>query len=72
MPSLKRCLQDASTGLRLTMLLIQKKTKKKGQKTPPKYRTPADASQTWTGRGRQPGWIKEALADNKSLDAFEI
>ncbi|TYB90239.1 H-NS family nucleoid-associated regulatory protein [Oceaniovalibus sp. ACAM 378] len=54
------------------LLSAEKKTKKKGQKNPPKYRNPADASQTWTGRGRQPGWIKEALADNKSLDAFEI
>lgn len=24
----------------------------------PKYRNPADANQTWTGRGRQPAWVK--------------
>lgn len=39
---------------------------------PPKYRNPADESQTWTGRGRQPQWIKEALAANTSLDDFLI
>ena len=39
---------------------------------PPKYRHPENPAQTWTGRGRQPAWIKEALADGKSLDEFAI
>lgn len=39
---------------------------------PPKYRNPDDQSQTWSGRGRQPQWIKDALAANKSLDDFLI
>ena len=38
----------------------------------PKYRNPADKSQTWTGRGRQPGWIKDALKAGKSLDDMAI
>lgn len=37
-----------------------------------KYRNPADPSQTWTGRGRKPGWIAQALAQGKSIDDFEI
>ncbi|QBX99633.1 H-NS histone family protein [Rhodophyticola sp. CCM32] len=43
-----------------------------GPKSPPKYANPADPSQTWTGRGRQPGWIKEALTSGKSLDTMAI
>lgn len=39
---------------------------------PPKYRHPKDPNKTWTGRGRQPAWIKEALDAGKSLDAFAI
>ncbi|WP_370159024.1 H-NS histone family protein [Limimaricola soesokkakensis] len=39
---------------------------------PPKYRNPDDQTQTWSGRGRQPQWIKDALAANKSLDEFLI
>ncbi|GAD57117.1 H-NS histone family protein [Limimaricola cinnabarinus] len=39
---------------------------------PPKYRNPDDKTQTWSGRGRQPQWIKDALAANKSLDDFLI
>lgn len=38
----------------------------------PKYRNPDDANQTWTGKGRQPGWFKTAIAAGKSPDAMEI
>lgn len=37
-----------------------------------KYRNPANPSQTWSGRGRQPGWIKDGLASGKSLSSFAI
>jgi DNA-binding protein H-NS len=43
-----------------------------GQQGQARFRNPADTSQTWTGRGRQPKWISEALAGGKSLDAFRI
>jgi len=41
-------------------------------KVPAKYRNPANASQTWTGRGRQPLWVAEAIGSGKSLDALLI
>lgn len=28
---------------------------------PPKYRNPDNPAETWTGRGRQPKWVQEAL-----------
>ncbi len=31
----------------------------------PKFRNPDDPQQTWSGRGRQPMWFKEALASSK-------
>ena len=37
----------------------------------PKYRNPEDPSQTWTGKGRQPQWYKDAIdagVDPKSLE----
>lgn len=39
---------------------------------PPKYRNPAEPTQTWTGRGRKPKWIIEALDSGKALKSFEI
>lgn len=37
-----------------------------------KYRNPSDPAQTWSGRGRQPGWIKDALVSGRSLSEFAI
>lgn len=52
----------------------KKRRKKSGSKTAsaPKYKNPADASQTWTGKGRQPEWFKTAIAQGTSPDAMEI
>ncbi len=38
----------------------------------PKYRNPANADQTWSGRGRQPAWVKEAVAKGKKMDDLAI
>ncbi|WP_299842663.1 H-NS histone family protein [uncultured Jannaschia sp.] len=49
------------------------KAGKKGKAPQPaKYRHPENASLTWSGRGRQPGWIKDALANGTSLDELLI
>jgi DNA-binding protein H-NS len=39
--------------------------KTKGSKVKPKYRNPADTSQTWAGRGKRPRWFSDALAAGK-------
>lgn len=38
---------------------------RKTVKVKPKYRNPADAGQTWSGRGRQPVWYRDAVAAGK-------
>lgn len=48
------------------------KGEKSRTKSPAKYRDPVDPRNTWTGRGRQPGWIKEGLGQGKSLEDFLI
>ncbi|MEE4208692.1 MAG: H-NS histone family protein [Parvularcula sp.] len=45
---------------------------KKGPANPPKYRHPENPELTWSGRGRQPGWIKEALEQGKPLNDYLI
>ena len=44
----------------------------KGQKVGAKYSNPDDAALTWTGRGRQPKWVVEALASGKTLDDLRV
>jgi DNA-binding protein H-NS len=41
-------------------------------KVRPQYKNPADNEQTWTGRGRKPKWVAEALDGGKSLDDLRI
>lgn len=43
-----------------------------GVKVAPLYQNPADASQTWSGRGRQPRFIQDALAAGKTLEDLKI
>jgi DNA-binding protein H-NS len=59
-------------GYTLEELMGAKPAAKVATKGTAKYANPADPSQTWTGRGRQPGWVKEALAAGKSLDTMAI
>jgi DNA-binding protein H-NS len=37
-----------------------------------KYRNPKDSSQTWTGRGRKPNWLLEAMKKGAKQESFEI
>lgn len=37
-----------------------------------KYRNPNNASQQWTGRGRQPKWVKEWIESGKPLDQVRV
>ena len=38
----------------------------------PKYRNPENRSETWAGRGKQPGWVTAQLRSGKKLDDFLI
>ena len=49
------------------------KTKRpSGYSVKPKYRNPWDTSQTWTGRGRKPKWVVEALDEGHEIEEFLI
>ena len=45
---------------------------KKSAVPAPKYRHPENPEITWSGRGRKPAWIAEALDAGKSLEDFAI
>lgn len=65
-------------GFELSELLGEapaKRTRRKSApkaKLPPKYKNPADPSQTWSGRGRQPDWYKAAIQSGASPQSLEI
>ena len=37
-----------------------------------KYQNPENPSEQWTGRGRQPHWIKQAMESGKNLDDYKV
>ena len=50
----------------------KRKKKASGSIGKPMYRHPEKPEVTWTGKGRQPVWIKEAEAAGRSRDEFLI
>lgn len=52
----------------------RKYTKRKAAKPAgiAKYRNPADDSQTWTGKGRQPNWFRAAMDAGTDPSDMEI
>jgi DNA-binding protein H-NS len=38
----------------------------------PKYRNPAEPSETWAGRGKKPRWLTAQIKSGKQIDDFRI
>jgi DNA-binding protein H-NS len=50
----------------------RKPAKSAGSKVAPKYRNPANPSETWSGRGRQPRWLAALVQKGKEPSEFLI
>lgn len=48
------------------------KGKAKGAKSAPKFANPADPSQTWTGKGRQPNWYRAEVEKGTAPEKMAI
>ncbi len=52
---------------------VRKSTKGRSLgKVPPKYRNPANAKETWAGRGKQPRWLSAETSKGRNLQEFLI
>lgn len=54
---------------------VAKPRKSKGKSTgkvAPKYRNPANAAETWSGRGKQPRWLASEVAKGKKAEDYLI
>jgi DNA-binding protein H-NS len=84
-PAIKKRQKKEKTSLRKKMEKLAKEsgftfdevaesitTKQPASKVKPKYANPDDKEQTWTGRGRKPKWVVDALENGKELDSFTI
>jgi DNA-binding protein H-NS len=55
-------------GFSLDEVTGNKSTRRKDEQSGARFRNPENPEQTWSGRGRQPQWFKEALAGGRSRD----
>jgi len=72
---IERIAREAGVSVADLMAQAGGKAAKPASTRPPvaaKYRNRADASQTWTGRGKRPRWLADALAAGAALDSFLI
>lgn len=62
-----------SVGMPLKDLMsVPARTKAKTGTVAVRYRHPANAALQWTGRGRQPKWVKEWIASGQPLEAVQV
>lgn len=59
-------------GLSAEDIFGHAKKGKKASSSPAKYQHPDNPGLTWTGTGRKPKWLTEAIAGGKPLEAFTI
>jgi len=48
------------------------KPRRKYPRVLPKYRNPLVATETWSGRGKQPRWLVAAIKSGHKIDEFRI
>lgn len=61
-----------SVGVPLDDLVRLPKSVKVSKKATVKYRHPQNVSLEWTGRGRQPHWVKAWVDEGKSVDTLKV
>lgn len=66
-------IQAIAQGVGVSLkVLIAGSTRKKSGPAKVKYRHPDNIAQQWSGRGRQPKWVKDWLGSGKSLDQLSV
>ena len=65
-------LNDLAAGEKPAKKQRKNKAKVAKAKSKPQFANPADKTQTWTGKGRQPNWFRTAVEKGKSPDDMRI
>jgi DNA-binding protein H-NS len=62
----------AASGFTVTQLFERGKGGRGKASAVVKFRNPKDPTQTWSGRGRKPGWLNEAVAKGQKIESFAV
>ena len=61
-------MRELAGSLGMTLEEVLRGEKGKVLSVPVKYRNPGNPIQTWSGRGKRPAWVNEALASGMTLE----
>jgi DNA-binding protein H-NS len=61
-------MRELASSLGMTLEEVVRGEKGKGPTVAVKYRNPENPVLTWSGRGKRPSWVNEALAAGKTLE----
>ena len=61
-------MRELAGSLGMTLEELLREERGAGSGVAAKYRHPDNPGLTWSGRGKRPGWVNEALASGKTLD----
>lgn len=64
-------MRELAASLGLTLEEVVKGERNRGT-IAAKYRHPANPALTWSGRGKRPAWVNEALAGGMSMDDLAV
>jgi DNA-binding protein H-NS len=67
--------KDAQASVVLELTASKPNRERPRRKYPrvfPKYQNPAVPSETWSGRGKRPGWLVSALSAGGTIEDFKI
>jgi DNA-binding protein H-NS len=65
-------MRELAAGLGMTLEEVLREERLGGSVAAPRYRHPDEPTLTWSGRGKRPAWVTEALASGKSLEDLAI
>ena len=61
-------MRELAGSLGMTLEELLREERGAGSGVAAKYRHPENPGLTWSGRGKRPAWVNEALASGKTLD----
>ena len=65
-------MRELAAGIGMTVEEVIESMPQKKTKGQAKYQNPNDPEQTWTGRGKRPGWLNDLINRGKRLEELEI
>ncbi len=70
-----RQMKDLAAGIGMTIDEVTDRDKRPNAKrghVKPKYKNPDNPSETWSGRGKKPAWVQQALQRGQTLEDLAI